>query len=214
MNATTIEQATDSSIGLFAPSVPTYGYAIDQGLQQLSSQAGVSTNDIDLCQTLRSELLDLIHAKLIQLEQPQILEQLSRWGWQSWMDTQALRIGFLTVDANKPIPIHDHPGSAGLLIVLQGKLQVQQFTASTEHTSARRIELSLEQELDAGPGEFVTFSPFAGNIHSVRAHEETCIVLDVLLTPYKEQERGWYMPIGENRRGQTQFNTIRVSRTK
>ena len=43
-----------------------------------------------------------------------------------------------------------------------------------KHTSVRRIELSLAQEL----------------------------------------EGGWYMPIGENRRGQTHFHTIRVSRSK
>jgi len=214
MNVATIEQATDSSNRLFEQSVPAYGNAIDQGLRQLSSQAGVSASDIDLCQTLRSNLLDLIHAKLNQSEQPHTPDQIAQWGWQSWMDTHALRIGFLTVHENKPVPIHDHPGSAGLLVVLQGRLQVQQFSAAQTHSSARGIKLSLDQQLQARSGEFATFSPFEGNIHSVRAPEGPCIVLDILLKPYKEQERGWYMPISGDCRGQTDFHTIRVSRSK
>lgn len=215
MNATSLHKATEGRNIHCEVMLQSYGKAIDAGLLHLSSLADVSQSDIDNCHSLRADLLAWIYSELNNTEPTLDTEQTAGWRWRPKMDTNQLRIGFLTLHENKSVPIHDHPGSSGLLVILKGRLLVQQFQRSDSNSSTRRtIELTRTEEHEAGPGEFAIISPDHGNIHSIRAIEGPCFVLDILLSPYSERERGWYMSIDNNSScDQKHVRTIRVSRS-
>lgn len=213
MNATMIEKAIVRPNIQSEVLLQVYGKVIDEGLLQLASLPGVSQSNIDNCNSLRADILEWIDTEL-NTRQSQVTEPTAGWCWRPRVDTKQARIGFLTLHENKPVPIHDHPGSSGLLIVMEGKLKVQLFERSDSSVSTRRItELIRTEEHEAGPGEFVIIGSDHGNIHSVRATEGPCIVLDILLSPYSERERGWYMPIDDSSTNQKQVRTMRVSRS-
>jgi hypothetical protein len=119
------------------------------------------------------------------------------WGWGPMIESPDLSVGKLTVYAGHDIPLHDHPGSTGLLLVLQGQVQVRQYKMLDPVNALSSSQLALEQTgaENLATGQITHFGPDQNNIHTLHAVDGDCILFDVLFSPYQIQQRSFFLPV-------------------
>ena len=119
------------------------------------------------------------------------------WGWMSALDKPECSAGTLTVFVDQAIPLHDHPGSTGLLLMLQGSARVSSYRLVESDALKQPSTLKLEQtgETMLAVGQFTHFGPGENNIHSLQAIDQDCILFDLLFSPYQPHQRCFYMPV-------------------
>ena len=118
----------------------------------------------------------------------------SGWSWTVLVDNPLMRGGLLGVFAGYPIPAHDHPGSCGALFVLTGRLRVSWYTVRRRFPGDL-AELQQVAQHDCAPGEAALIDEGDRNIHQVVALTEHCLTLNLLVSPFIEAQRSWYLPI-------------------
>lgn len=120
------------------------------------------------------------------------------WQWMRLFEDSRIRIGLLAVSADQPIPMHDHPGSSGVLLLLSGSLEIVQYNLAVPYTQYQNSSPVLLQQIEDSTlteGEATIFSDHVGNIHSLTSLESMSVVLQVLITPYQLAQRSWYFPV-------------------
>jgi hypothetical protein len=116
------------------------------------------------------------------------------WDWDALAELPHIHAGLLTVHPDDPIPLHDHPGSRGVQLVVAGRLRVTQYRR--ERPSDATEDTYLLHPLgrfELHPGEATFFTP-AADVHGLAAHGRQCVILNLLLDPYPAASRGWYLP--------------------
>lgn len=169
------------------------GVAFDVALSALESRIALDASAAARCRSLREALF----ARALTRDSGAGPAAASReWEQDVLVSDASLRAGVLTVYGGKPVPIHDHPGSAGLLLVVDGILGVREFCrADTSGQGATATALRMLGERRFAPAQHTLITPEAGNLHSLAAHSEVCVALDILFTPCAEFRRTWYMPL-------------------
>ncbi|KAJ1438400.1 HCO3 transporter family-domain-containing protein [Ochromonadaceae sp. CCMP2298] len=108
-------------------------------------------------------------------------------------ETPTFHVAVFILPKGKALSLHDHPGMAVCSRLLRGSLRVRAYTPTetpvTPTNTDGTFEVDLEYEGVKTPSDGAwVISPSRGNIHELRA-EEDCVILDVLLPPYKEPDR-------------------------
>jgi hypothetical protein len=105
---------------------------------------------------------------------------------------------FIKLGNDSSIPIHDHPDTIGMILVLEGMLELRSFTINPEIISFGRQAAYLRpadfQRLHKGGTSMVL--PEKGNLHNLRCHDGHCILLDVQVSLPRRQEPRWFFPVG------------------
>ena len=119
----------------------------------------------------------------------------TNWLWTPLMEDGDTGAGILTLYSGFPIPLHDHPGRVGALLVLHGAVQISQYDIdhSNGNSSLRQLKRISNQTLYVGDVSFYT--PGFGNIHSLIAQENQCTLLSVYLQIGPLSTRCWYFPL-------------------
>jgi len=165
------------------------------GMQQLVQKHGLKPD------LLARHAGSIEHCLSSACDEPVSIEQDSAanqpWGWKPMLESPDLSIGLLTVFSEQDIPLHDHPGSSGLLIVLRGKVRVQSYRMTSEGDQRFVQPLELEQSGDVklGRGDYTYFGSSENNIHSLQAIDGDCVLFDVLFSPYQPAQRSFFMPV-------------------
>ena len=133
------------------------------------------------------------------------------WCWEILYLDSLVAAGLLCIDQDSPIPLHDHPGSIGIQMLLYGQLYLEQFdkqgagckskrTASLRRSHTRHLTL----------GDISCFSPREGNVHRLRSESPRSIQLCLLIHPYEESARAWYFPLATDGTGMDCFHASLV----
>ena len=105
------------------------------------------------------------------------------WLWTPLMQDVDTGVGILTLYSGFPIPLHDHPGRVGALLVLHGAVQISQYDIDHSYSyrsgSLRELKNISNQTLYIGDVSLYT-SGF-GNIHSLITQGNYCTLLSVYL---------------------------------
>lgn len=189
--------------------------ALERGLNYLSTFDGVDSSYIARCRTIYGNLIEWLRnaSHILEMSHDQHADR--GWSWAGLIDNEYLRVGLLSLNEESTIPIHDHPGSSGLLMILEGHLRIQEYRchcASMSQSQRRMVEIEQVNRQLFGPGEFGAFSPTQGNIHSLQSFEGPCLILNILMSPYRNEDRTWYMPLEENGLSETHFIAVRLPR--
>ncbi|MBD3670243.1 MAG: hypothetical protein HUJ29_05660 [Gammaproteobacteria bacterium] len=126
------------------------------------------------------------------------------WLWREFESADELIVGSIGLSSRQGIPIHDHPGSSGILLVFSGSVEVTQYQADPGSGGQRMTELEVLRHQRYEIGDYVRFTESEGNIHSLQGSHRDCLLLDILVFPYRLNERRWYLPANtpERRAGQ------------
>lgn len=180
-------------------SVADYDVVLNRALSALSAKAYIEPSSLDQLKQARQYLFSTIDTCLSCGLTQSGNSMWSGWGWQSIIAKPDLRIGLMELHRDKSIPIHDHPEGCGILVVLKGRLAISTYQASNNKKMEKSVlvVLSKKERQILKEKEFALITETEGNIHSLASMDDICIVLDILLKPYDENQRSWYMPTSE-----------------
>lgn len=172
------------------------GSAFEQGIETLLESRQLNptlvTDNAGVIGSLYQESLGKIYD---QIDNP-VHRDSQPWGWNSLLETEQINAGLLTVYPDSSIPMHDHPGSTGLLVVLKGHVILRQYKVMEQSKSNKnRLHLKRTSVSSIGENAFSVFGPEEGNIHSLEADQEPCVLFDLMFSPYKPEDRSWFLPM-------------------
>jgi hypothetical protein len=134
------------------------------------------------------------------------------WVWMPLAQDAESGIGILKLNPALPVPLHDHPGRAGGLIVLNGIVETVQYQLDHSYhnrsNSLCKIKQTDKKNLRRDDVTFYTSSE--GNIHALRAQNTECTLLAAYVQLEPCRPRSWYFPIVDYSEGKNMI----VSRIK
>lgn len=133
------------------------------------------------------------------------------WGWHPLIDTPFLRVGLISLQRFFSIPLHDHPNAWGAQRVVSGEVRIRQYQFEPD-ADQRHTLVSLEQIADLVliKGEISTFTPTLRNLHELESISPRCVMLSMMLNPYRPQDGSLYYQVPLTLRGNTGlYNRIR-----
>jgi len=195
-------------------SAADYIQVLNNAVSALSAKSYIEQSSLDQLQQAYQYIFSTIETCMSTGLSQSISKMWSGWGWQSLISKPELHIGLLEIHQYSNIPIHDHPGGCGILIVLKGKLAVTTYQNSDDsNTGSSGLAVLYKQASHIlQEKEYVSITETEGNIHSLASINESCLVLDILLKPYDENLRTWYMPVSEQVSDKNSFVCFCVNR--
>ncbi len=165
---------------------------------------GIYHSDIEMNSVLNHNLV-LVHSLLMNTSHYRELvnssfRRLTRtknWGWKAVYEDELGKTGLFSVYKNAPVPLHDHPGTRGAMMVVEGEVEVERFTLKEEYRRRNESGLVELQRCDKKvlkPYDVTWFGPDQCNVHGMQALTEQCVMLKVQLLQMKA-ERSWYFPV-------------------
>jgi hypothetical protein len=133
------------------------------------------------------------------------------WGWHPLIDTPFLRVDLISLHRFFSIPLHDHPNAWGAQRIVSGKVRIRQYQFAPD-ADQRHTLVSLGQVADRVlvKGENATFTPSFGNLHELESISPRCVVLSMMVNPYRPQDGSLYYQVPFTLRGNTGlYNRIR-----
>jgi len=119
------------------------------------------------------------------------------WGWKSIYEDELGRVGLFSVYRNAPVPMHDHPGTHGVLMVIEGEVEVERYTLQEQYRNRNEsgiVELDFCERKMLKPFEITWFQEKEGNIHGLKSLSDQCVMLKMQLPCEANDNRSWYFP--------------------
>jgi hypothetical protein len=132
------------------------------------------------------------------------------WGWRTLLQRSDVRIGLMAAHGPARVPVHDHPGSRTVLLVVSGKIRVRSYDLAGAVGQGPLVRLRSLGCREWGPGEMSVAGASRGNIHSVEALTPGVLLLDFSYPPYDDAKRSWYLAPSERGRGTNEITAHRV----
>lgn len=122
----------------------------------------------------------------------------SRWYRSDLATTQTIDTGFIQLARDTSIPFHDHPGTLGALLILEGSIEVRTYEESLEVTTLGKQATRLKPVdfMRLGTGDSAILLPDQAGIYGIRCIESPCIALEFQVRVDEPAERSWYFPLG------------------
>jgi len=110
---------------------------------------------------------------------------------------EEIHAGVQAVAKGSPIPLHDHPGSAGIVLVLSGVVNFQYANVVRNQGSFGLVELEIERVRNRLPGQVCWFHADARNIHRVESMTESAVMLVIHIKQNESGQKHLYFPISD-----------------
>ena len=159
---------------------------------------------------LLEDSADYLYALHLAQHQP---AQAGPWLWRLLADDGEMRLGLQSVYANRPTPLHNHPGKCGAGLVLSGNLLVDQFNQQQLQISADYpiVKLAPTSCGYYQPGQMPGFTINDGNVQRLQATDGRAVLLVIQLKCSKDQQSYWYYSISPEN-GDKSFFAQRLAR--
>lgn len=125
------------------------------------------------------------------------LVRTKHWGWRSIYEDELGRVGLFSVYRNAPVPMHDHPGTHGVLMVIEGEVEVERYTLQEQCRNRNEsgiVDLDFCERKILKPFEITWFQEKEGNIHGLKGLSDQCVMLKIQLPRGVNSNRSWYFP--------------------
>jgi len=203
MNNATLAQTVVSPTHISLVRLAQMRDQLDVALQNLAGTVAENHRGMERCLAMHSDIFDW-------LNQHATAPQAPGWQYNEFHRNELLSMGLLNFGPSDRLPVHDHPGSTGLLFVLNGSMAVRQF--EIEDKQNRCVDIRMSDEHIVNAGEFHIFTPDHGNVHTLIAQSESVQVLDIVLDPYREEARTWFMPVNTENNDGTAYSAVKLRR--
>jgi len=115
--------------------------------------------------------------------------------WHNLHEDRASQISFISVYQGQAMPLHDHPGSRGLSVVLSGRARIRYADIVQLDQASGIVEIVMVDSQVCAEQEVSSFDTDYNNIHSVEAMSPCVQVLVVHTPPIKREEQAFYFPL-------------------
>ena len=121
------------------------------------------------------------------------------WDWFLLHQDEDIRCGVISVNPYRPVPVHDHACSCGILLVLEGHMVERCFQlddSSEPSTGLVKLIPGETRYLDAG--QWGVHLPEWNNLHSLSATGRPAMALSIQFNPSNEKARSWFLTTGDD----------------
>jgi len=115
------------------------------------------------------------------------------WDWFLLHQDDDIRAGVIGIHPYRPVPIHDHPGTSGIMLVLEGHLVEHSYQVDDE-TGQRGDKANLipGQTRYLDKDGWSVFMSDWNNLHSLSAMSRPALALSIHFHPNRQQSRSWF----------------------
>jgi len=142
------------------------------------------------------QLYNWIAGQVPSLYQDTISSESPNWSQVLFSD-DGIKAGLQAVHQGNPIPLHDHPGSAGVVLVLSGIANFQYANVTGNHAGPGPVELQVARIRNRLPGQVCWFHTEDRNIHRVEAKTDNTVILVAHLRQADGGPRHMYFPVSD-----------------
>lgn len=109
-------------------------------------------------------------------------------------DNNLMRVNLLAIEPERNLPLHDHPGSAGSMMVISGSVQatICEYTTSVDGTNQPTNLLTIVENTIISAGKTSCFTKDQHNIHSFKAIDGRTIVMVVHTPPFAANKQSFF----------------------
>jgi hypothetical protein len=122
----------------------------------------------------------------------------SRWYKSGLATTASVEAGFIQLARDTTIPFHDHPGTLGALLVMEGSIEVRTYEKRQDVATLGKQAAFLKPVdfMRLGTGDTAILLPDHANIYGLRCIESPCFALELHVNLSTPLEKSWYFPLG------------------
>ncbi|MFK7845491.1 MAG: hypothetical protein AB8G77_09325 [Rhodothermales bacterium] len=111
------------------------------------------------------------------------------------MQDETCRLSLVGIHRFTPIPVHDHPGTAGALLAVHGRVQVRSYSIEEFVRKPSLVRLRCLSEEVLATGSVATVDRGANNLHGLQTMHLNSVCLAIHTPPPPtENQRAWYFP--------------------
>lgn len=110
------------------------------------------------------------------------------------MEDETCRLSLVGIHRFAPIPVHDHPGTAGALLAVHGRVQVRSYSIEEFVRKPSLVRLRCLSEEVLATGSVATVDRGANNLHGLQAMHLNSVCLAIHTPPPTGNQRAWYFP--------------------
>lgn len=110
------------------------------------------------------------------------------------MEDEQCRLSLVGIHRFAPIPVHDHPGTAGVLLIVHGRVQVRSYRVEGFVRKPSLVRLQCLSEETLAAGSVATIDCSAKNLHGLQTMNLNSVCLALHTPPLMEDQRAWYFP--------------------
>ncbi len=126
---------------------------------------------------------------------PQAGEKTSPSWWRTLHEDMISQITLVAVYQDQAMPLHDHPGSRGVSLVLSGHAKIHYANVTEVDPASGMIEMVMAESQECHEQEVSSFDIDHNNIHSIEAMTPCTQVLVVHTPPIKRKDQAFYFPL-------------------
>ena len=109
-------------------------------------------------------------------------------------ENRTMKASLVALDKGRGLPLHDHPGASGLMLVIDGSISVCHCNIKPRQPG-QLLSLNVLQTNTLNEGETSWFTKTERNVHSVEATSQRAVLLVVHTPPFAVQQQSYYFPI-------------------
>ena len=104
------------------------------------------------------------------------------------------RLSLIGIHRFAPIPVHDHPRTTGVQLVLHGRVQVRNYRISEVVREPSLVRLECVAESVLGVGSTAAVEDRTNNLHGLQALNLNAVCLALQAPPLAAERQAWYFP--------------------
>ncbi len=172
-----------------------------------TAQYSARKNDWEASIRVGRTLLFLHHYLMLSTDYQELIEQLisldgseDYWTGKTLYEDELGRLSLIRLYPGTPVPLHDHPGCEGAMMVISGAAEVQRYTVQSrteEEGWGEVVTLDMNPERYLEQYDTTLFGKETGNIQGLNAMRPDTILLKVQSPSQFRQEQYWYYPLQE-----------------
>jgi hypothetical protein len=111
----------------------------------------------------------------------------------SLFENDFLRVNLISIKKERALPMHDHPGSSGAMMVISGKVHAIAFEEekSADNTQSSNI-LTITDSKIASVNETGCFTEDQYNIHSIKALTNRAVLMVIHTPPFAANQQTFF----------------------
>lgn len=172
-----------------------------------TAQYSARKNDWEASIRVGRTLLFLHHYLMLSKDYQASIEQMisssssdDYWSGNTLYEDELGRLSLIRLYLGTPVPLHDHPGCEGAMMVISGAAEIQRYTIQSQTEEGSWGEIV---ELDVNPERFLEqydttlFGKVRSNIQGLNSRTPDTIILKVQSPSELKNEQNWYYPLGD-----------------
>ncbi len=172
-----------------------------------TAQYSARKNDWEASIRVGRTLLFLHHYLMLSNDYQASIEQMlssgsndDYWSGNTLYEDDLGRLSLIRLYPGTPVPLHDHPGCEGAMMVISGSAEIQRYTLQSQTQEASWGEIV---ELDMNPDRFLEqydttlFGKLRSNIQGLNCRTPDTVILKVQSPSGFRNEQNWYYPLGD-----------------